>query len=59
MPHSGMILNWTAIYRDCGGAGQDELYPAPEDMDTELSPRIIEDGAVLQLINDIPRPLGD
>jgi hypothetical protein len=59
MPHSGMIFNWTAIYRDCGGAGQDELYPAPDDMDTELSPAVIEDGAVVQLINDIPRPLGD
>lgn len=59
IPRSGMTLNWTAIYRDCGGSGQDELYPAPDDMDTELSPGVIEDGAVVQLINAIPRPLGD
>lgn len=58
MPISGMNLDWTAIFRQCGGAGNDELYPAPQDMDTELDASVIEDGAIVQLINGIPHPLG-
>jgi hypothetical protein len=58
MPHSGMTLDWAAIFRDCRGAGNDELDPAPADMDTLLSADVIEDGAIVQLINGMPHPLG-
>lgn len=58
MPHSGMALDWAAIFRDCRGAGNDELDPAPDDLDTLLTAEIIEDGAIVKLINDMPHPLG-
>lgn len=51
-------MDWAAIFRQCGGAGYDELDPAPGDMDTELSATVIDDDAVMQLVNDIPHPLG-
>ena len=58
MPHDGMALDWAAIFRTCRGAGNDELDPAPDDLDTLLSADVIEDGAIVQLINDMPHPLG-
>ena len=58
MPISGMNLDWAAIFRQCRGAGNDELDPAPQDLDTVLSADVIEDGAIVQLINGIPHPLG-
>jgi hypothetical protein len=58
MPTSGMALDWVAIFRDCRGAGNDELDPAPDDLDTLLTANVIEDGAIVQLINDTPHPLG-
>lgn len=58
MPHAGMTLDWAAIFRDCRGAGNDELDPAPDDLDTLLAADVIEDGAIVQLINDMPHPLG-
>ncbi|HET9988982.1 MAG TPA: hypothetical protein VFQ65_10680, partial [Kofleriaceae bacterium] len=58
MPHDGMALDWVRIFRDCRGAGNDELDPAPDDLDTLLAADVIEDGAIVQLINDMPHPLG-
>jgi hypothetical protein len=58
MPN-GMGADWAAIFRNCRGAGNDELDPAPEDLDTLLTANVIEDGAIVQLINDMPHPLGD
>jgi hypothetical protein len=58
LPHAGMTLDWARIFRECRGAGNDELDPAPDDLDTLLDAEIIEDGAIVQLINDMPHPLG-
>lgn len=58
MPHDGMSLDWVHIFRDCRGAGNDELDPAPEDLDTLLDAKIIEDGDIVKLINGMPHPLG-
>ncbi|HEY6036632.1 MAG TPA: hypothetical protein VIV58_20285 [Kofleriaceae bacterium] len=58
LPHEGMSLDWARIFRECRGAGNDELDPAPADLDTLLDASVIEDGAIVQLINDMPHPLG-
>jgi hypothetical protein len=58
LPHEGMSFDWAQVYRECRGAGNDELDPAPEDLDTLLAAEVIEDGAIVKLINDMPHPLG-
>jgi hypothetical protein len=58
MPQNGMTLDWVKIFRDCRGAGNDELDPSPDDLDTLLTADVIEDGAIVKLINDMPHPLG-
>jgi hypothetical protein len=58
LPRDGMSFDWAQVYRECRGAGNDELDPAPEDLDTLLSAEVIEDGAIVKLINDMPHPLG-
>lgn len=58
LPHAGMTLDWARIFSECRGAGNDELDPAPDGLDTLLDAQIIEDGAIVQLINDMPHPLG-
>ena len=57
-PHDGMTYDWAQVWRDCRGAGNDELDPAPDDLDTLLGAEVIEDGAIVKLINDTPHPLG-
>ena len=58
LPRDGMTFDWAQVYRECRGAGNDELDPAPDDLDTLLSAEVIEDGAIVKLINDMPHPLG-
>jgi hypothetical protein len=58
MPHQGMELDWVRIYTECGGAGNDELYPAAADLDTELHAKVVDDASIVELINSIPHPLG-
>lgn len=58
LPHQGMTFDWAQVYRECRGAGNDELDLAPEDLDTLLGAEVIEDGAIVKLINDMPHPLG-
>ena len=53
-----MTFDWAQVWRECRGAGNDELDPAPDDLDTLLTADVIEDGAIVKLINDMPHPLG-
>lgn len=58
LPHSGMSFDYVQVYTQCRGFGNDELDLAPQDMDTLLDAKEIEDGAIVQLINGIPHPFG-
>jgi hypothetical protein len=55
IPQNGGMLGTFAIYSQCGGAGRDELDPAPADLDTPFDITIVEDDDILELINNQPQ----
>ena len=50
----GPDLPWREVYLQCGGAGNDELYPVDTDLATQFDVEILADQDILTIVNHLP-----